>query len=610
MVRPPPDDGAPASASSRYDSQARSENMQHYSRNSAARLGMRAAALLLALVLGPPGRAADTDLDRFKAGIDAFVGRLGPTTNGVVKWAGSDLYEVRRDGDAFVAVIGNARLAFGMQSVDKLTLDRIEIRQVGQKEDGKLVDLALQLPTEMTLTGEDGIVAKITMKDATATALIEAQSGRGRESAIKITGARLDQPATGAWVSIGPLSMASKLILEPNDGWSGPVELAVTDIAYFVPQVPIGGEIKRIVFSGRSAGPRLDALNQLRDAVDALQADDSLSPEARGAAFLAMLPTIPTPFGSMSGDLAVDGLAVLSPGGEALMSLTSAAITTAITGLDGDAAAIRFTIRHEGLDLAPAILEEGNVPHRLAFDIGINDVSTQALGKLLRAASAIGKENGAAESKNQPKKQPALAELLGAAAMLNPVLRLYDVAIDTKDVGLDLTGEARGSPLAPKGYTAEGDLVFRGFDAIPKLGFQLPFAEYLPVLKEIGIEQAAPDGTARIDFHVVSAPPKWITINGNDVAAWFDQPESTPGQSRALKPSDPSMQGNDVRSVQRALAEAKIVTEQDGVYSPATAAAVARFQRQSGLNVTGVVDLATRQRLGLPADTTRQGGRN
>jgi peptidoglycan hydrolase-like protein with peptidoglycan-binding domain len=50
--------------------------------------------------------------------------------------------------------------------------------------------------------------------------------------------------------------------------------------------------------------------------------------------------------------------------------------------------------------------------------------------------------------------------------------------------------------------------------------------------------------------------------------------------------------------------------EEDGEYNSATAAAVARFQKQKGLNVSGAVDAATRQRLGGAADPLRQGGRN
>jgi hypothetical protein len=194
--------------------------------------------------------------------------------------------------------------------------------------------------------------------------------------------------------------------------------------------------------------------------------------------------------------------------------------------------------------------------------------------------------------------------------MLNPTFHIYDIAIDTDEVGVDLTAEAKGSPLAPKGYTASGDLAVRGFDAIPKLSGGIPFAEYLPVLREIGVEGTGPDGTPRLQFHLTSAPTNWITINKNDVSAWFDGTESAGGQPRLLKPSDPPMRGNDVKSVQRALADAKISVEQDGEYNSATAGAVARFQKQKGLNVSGVVDAATRRRLGEMGDAPRRGGRN
>jgi murein L,D-transpeptidase YcbB/YkuD len=296
--------------------------------------------------------------------------------------------------------------------------------------------------------------------------------------------------------------------------------------------------------------------------------------------------------------------------GEALVSLAKAGTTTEITGLDTEKASIRFSIRHEGLDLAPSLLEETKVPHRVVLDLGVGDLSTQALRKLLQAVGTIAADSVASEDENQQKKQQGTQQMLGAVSVLNPTFHIYDIAVDTEDVGVDLTAEAKGSPLAPKGYNAAGELVVRGFDAIPRLSAGTPFAEYLPVLKELGVEEKAPDGSPRLDFHLASAPPKWITLNGNDVSAWFDGAEAKGGQPRVLKPSDPPMQGNDVKSLQRALAGAKVTVEQAGVYNSSTAAAVARFQKQNGMNVNGVVDGATRQRLGLAAEAPRQGGRN
>jgi hypothetical protein len=108
---------------------------------------------------------------------------------------------------------------------------------------------------------------------------------------------------------------------------------------------------------------------------------------------------------------------------------------------------------------------------------------------------------------------------LEAATMLNPTFRIYDLALDTKGAGLELTPETKGSPLAPNGYAAAGDMVIRGFDAIRKLCAGMPPAEYLPLLKELGVEETAPDGTPRFDFRLAWALPKWLLINGNDVSA-------------------------------------------------------------------------------------------
>ena len=59
------------------------------------------------------------------------------------------------------------------------------------------------------------------------------------------------------------------------------------------------------------------------------------------------------------------------------------------------------------------------------------------------------------------------------------------------------------------------------------------------------------------------------------------------------------MQGNDVRDVQTALAKAGIAGEIDGVFGPATAAAVSEFQSQNGLVADGMVGPATRAALSL-----------
>jgi hypothetical protein len=577
---------------------------------SVSRRRLAVAAAMVAFFPTASARAAEPDVDRFKTEIDAFIGRLGPSSNGALKWVGSDPYEVRHDGEVLLAIFENARLSLNTPQPGQLILDRVEIREIARKDEGNLIELALTLPTNVILRETDGTETKINLTAARANTVVEAESGRGRETLVEIASARIDQPKTGTWVSLGPLSMSSKLVAEPSGGWSGPVEFEVKGIEYFVPQGPVGGAIDRIAFTGRSAGPRLNELDKLRSAIDKLQAEDSKSPQSRGAAFLAAVSTISQPFSTIRGEVALEGLTVRGVTGETLVAVAKADSTTEVTGLDTEQAALRFSISHQGLDLAPSLLESGKVPRRVVLDFGVADLSTQALTNLLHALITVTDQRVSGESEIEANKQEAIQQALGAAAMLNPTFHLYDVAIDTEEVGVDLKAEAKGSPLAPRGYTASGDVAVRGFDAIPKLSGDIPFARYLPVLREIGVQSTAPDGTPRLQFHLTSAPTDWIAINGNDVSAWFEGTETAAGQLRLLKPSDPPMRGTDVKNLQRALAAAQISVEQDGEYNSDTAGAVARFQKQNGLNVSGVVDGPTRQRLGWLGDPLRQGGRN
>src|SRR5207248_4127232 len=151
---------------------------------------------------------------------------------------------------------------------------------------------------------------------------------------------------------------------------------------------------------------------------------------------------------------------------------------------------------------------------------------TGPLRTILEAIVKGRKEAGNADS------QQATAQMIGAAAMLNPVFRIYEAGLKTKDVGIAATAEAKGSPLSPKGYSAQADVVVRGFDALPALLGDSPYAQYLPLLKVLG----APGADSDVKFRLASAPPKWITINGNDVSGWLMGSTSEPGKPRQLRP--------------------------------------------------------------------------
>jgi len=202
---------------------------------SRARLLSAATAAGLALCAAWPA-SADADFDRFKAEIDAFVARIGPDTNGTVRWVGADPYDIRRDADNLIAVVSNAQLALQLPDAAQITLDRIEIRRRDAAAGGKLTDLDIRLPGEIVADGGSGGPVKVTMKEAAAKATVEAATGRIRDAAIAIEGGRVEQPSSGTWIQFGALRLTSKLVEEAGGGWSGPLDFEVTGIEFFSAQ--------------------------------------------------------------------------------------------------------------------------------------------------------------------------------------------------------------------------------------------------------------------------------------------------------------------------------------------------------------------------------------
>jgi len=562
----------------------------------------RLAGIALVMVVASPLRAADPDLEHFRAEIDAVVNGLAPGTKGALEWVGADPFEIRRDGHSLSATITNARLTLHADEVVRVALDRVEIRRTAAPDHRNSENLAILLPNQVIFAQADGTETKLTLEDGRAEAVIDAKSGHTRETAVAIAGARVDQPKTGAWISFGPLAMSSKLVAESDGRWNAPTEFELKKVEFLFPQAPAGGAIERIAFTGLSTGPKVDELERLRDNLAALEKDKEASLDARLARLLGVLPTMPSVFGAVRGDAVLERLNVRGGTGEPVVSLTKAEFTTGATGFDGDMAEFRFTIREDGLELAPSLFDARLVPHRVIIDFGVENLSTAALSMVLRAAALSGSGEAAGQ-------QQASQQMLGALALLNPVCRIYEIAVDTQDVGAGVTAEAKGTPLSPKGYTADGDLVVRGWDALPNLAVGTPFIEYLPLIEEFAEAVKAPDGSPRLKSHLASAPPKWASVNGNDLSVWFEDSEPPSGQPRLLKPAEPPMQGGDVTDVQRALAAAQLPVEQDGVYRLSTATAVARFQKQKGINISGIVDAPTRLALGLRAPAPRPAGR-
>jgi len=578
---------------------------------------------------GMPALAADNEL---KGEIDGLIHRLEDASKGVFKWDGAEKMDYRQDGNTAIADIANARIVIDENAIDRKTggpgkpqgpkpsgpkppaakepaarepganepvtrvvLDKIEIRRTPQA-DGT-ISFGLDLPSRVEIRHGD-VAVPVMFKDAMANALVEGSSERVRELQVGFSQAKVEiapgdaAAKDGFNLTLGPLSAISKLMPASDGSWKAPGTFELKNIQFDADNGTATGSIDRIGATGEADGPDIAGLTRLRDRLDAAQQSD-LPPDERGKIVLSILPDMLQLYSVARTEFTVEGVK-LAQDKLPLVTLGKAGFGLAVTGLTGNAAALRITFNHDNLSVGASVPNSEWVPRKGDLDIGLEEINSAGLRTILDGASKMTQDGDA--------KQQGIAKMMGAAATLAPVLRLHDLAIDLADVGVKATGEARDSLLSPMNYHAEGDVMIRGLTALPHLlGDDAPLTAFVPLLTELA--RPAADSSNASDFKLASAPPQWLQINGQDVGKWFAaQPKDGP---RLLRIEQPPLTGDDVRAVQRALAEKKVpgaeAAPYSGAYGGTTAAAVARFQKDSGLNEDGVVDAMTRAKLGIIA---------
>jgi hypothetical protein len=555
--------------------------------------------LVIGMLLGWSHAAPADTAQPLKTEIDAYIHRLEASTSFHLHWDGADSFEVKESGDTATATIANAHLSFRKQVDDQkpivsVTLDRIEIRRAPAAAGTNLTEYAITAPASSAITISDGTELTVSLKDGRMSFALEAPGDHQRAMTLSLSGGRIEQKDHKDYLAFGALTSSWKIVRSDNGGWRAPLDLELKGLEFLFTEAPLAGSIDRISNIGEAVGPSLADLDAIRDKVAEIREQDS--PEQRVAAWLDLLPKFVGVFSSSKGALTVENMTIKKPGGETQVTLKKATVGGGLSGLDGEKATFSLRMDYEGLTIDPSLLPETRVPQRGVIDLALEDIATSALRTLAEAGSE------AKPDAPDEVRQKAIQQLMATAMSLSPVLRLREGAVDFKRVQIAATGEAKRAPPMPIGYSATGDIVVRGFDALSDIVTGELGRAYLPLLKFIGATVVAADGTPTVKFHLTSGFGQIIAVNGSNLAAWFNthvasNPDPTP--QRTLQLTVPPMTGDDVRTVQQALPANKQAGLTAGSYDTATALAVAQFQKDSGLNVDGVVDGKTRDKLGI-----------
>jgi len=558
---------------------------------------LRAAVVAGLLACSSAARADDAK--PLKTEIESYIHRIEASAGGQLHWDGADTFEVKQSGDIAIAAIANAHLSFRKHPGDQtpafsVNLDRIEVRRAPAASGANLAEYTILLPALSTIAGAAGGDITVSLKDGRMSFALEAPGNHQRSATLTLSGARIEQKDHKDYLAFGALTSSWKITPGDGGGWHAPLDFELKGLEFLIADAPLAGTVDRVSYTGEAAGASLAELDAFRDKLEEIREQDN--PDQKVAGWLGLLPKLVTVFSSSKGDFVVENVNTKKPDSESQVTLAKAMFSGGLSGLDGEKAALFITISYDGLTIASSLLPEAQVPQRGIIDFVLEDVATSALRMLAEAGSEA--QPGASDE----VKQKATQQLMIAAMSLNPVFRLREAAVDFKNVKVSTTGEAKRAPPMPIGYSATADIAVRGFDALADIVTSNLGRAYLPLLKFIGTAEPAADGTPAVKFHLTSVLGRAVSINGSNLSAWLGPSLSAgagPTQLRALLVTDPPLTGDDVRAVQQALPAEKQATLTAGSYDTATALAVAQFQKDSGLNVDGVVDAKTREKLGI-----------
>lgn len=150
-------------------------------------------------------------------------------------------------------------------------------------------------------------------------------------------------------------------------------------------------------------------------------------------------------------------------------------------------------------------------------------------------------------------------------------------------------------------YGMRGKAVVELQQALVEQGYELDVDGDFGDLTDAAVREFQTDN--ELDVDGIAGPETWAALAGEDDEDEEDEEEDGDEEEAEEDSSHPTLalgaRGPSVRALQEALVELEWELDVDGVFGPATDAAVREFQEHNELDVDGIVGPLTWEALGL-----------
>lgn len=459
----------------------------------------------------PAAAASEAELRR---AVDSFTTWIATLSEGAAKLTTAAPVRVEPDGQGLRVTLPSLRLV--VKDKDQPGVD-IELGTVSfvQRDVGPgRWRLQGALPSAMRIKEPSGTYEWTTGASRYA---IELDPSDGLIYASELSAERLSGAVPdGQRVTIAGIQGKSSLADDGNGRWSSPVSMTLSELRLLNAKGQTLGQIGSIDATMKSDGVALDRARALQARISGLAGGKSPPDQAT---IEAMIDLVTKPSFIMRGigyDLSLKGLVVSEDGGQPLGQLGELRFGFGITGLDTNAAAISWNLRHAGLEAAGAMPFDGSLlPKTGEIAFALRGIPVAEAIEAARAAFAGNPPPGAMDDPQQ--------FVIGLLAKAGTLIEISKLEVEADKAGIGVKAEARADASSPFSAVGRAELSLRGLEAVVEAIDQLGLGPVDPagvaVVAALGQQEKRPDGSVVRRYRFELKPDASLHLNDNDVTA-------------------------------------------------------------------------------------------
>jgi len=477
------------------------------------------AAGLALTAAWPVAPARAQTADEFRRQVDSYLDRMRTRLGAEAKIRQREATTVAPDGNGLKATLSG--VGIDLKDGGGLDLGTVEVTRRPATDRTHAIEVGI--PPRITLQDDTGKPAgTLTTAKTQMRIVVETADQRLREAELTADGLQIVVPAAEVDVKVASVNGSSRLVDGPDQRASAPAGIELKGMEIRNTANKAAAKVGQLSAKYMLEGLRLADLDAFEALIDELF---KLAEVASGGVDITkeavgLLNKLSMPLTNLSYTIEASDLDIADDAGQPAVALPKLSTGLGLSGLDGDAAALRIGYVHEGLKIAGLGIDADYVPNAVTIDLGLEKLPLATLLTLGRGEL----EKIAVDPDAYDPDPMVINEAAGALFGAESALRIHGLKVDSPKLGGTLNGLFTLDASGPFMVSGAGELLLVGLEALMQersRGTQSPedaqINAYLALVMGFGKREQSGTGPVAHRYAIEVKAAGELLINGNDM---------------------------------------------------------------------------------------------